>query len=35
MSITVTYHAMSLSILYQYQSEEWYVYHNDLSPYVS
>jgi hypothetical protein len=35
MSITVIYHAMSLTVLYQYHYEEWYVYHSDLSCYVS
>ena len=34
-SITVIYHAMSLSILYQYNSEDWYVCHSDLPCYVS
>jgi hypothetical protein len=34
-SITVIYHGMSLTVLYQYQQEEWYVYHSDLSWYVS
>jgi hypothetical protein len=33
--ITVIYQAMSLTVLYQYHSEEWYVYHSDLSCYVS
>jgi len=32
--VTVVHHAMSLSILYQYPSEEWYVYHSELSCYV-
>jgi hypothetical protein len=31
----VIYHAMSLTVLYQYHYEEWYVYHSDLSHYVS
>jgi hypothetical protein len=31
MSVTVTYHAMSHSILYQYHSEEWYFVHCELS----
>jgi hypothetical protein len=35
MSITVIYHAMSLTVLYQYHQDEWYVYHSDLSCYVS
>jgi hypothetical protein len=35
MSITVIYHGMSLAVLYQYHYEEWYVYHSDLSWYVS
>ena len=35
MSITVIYHGMSLTVLYQYHQEEWYVYHSDLSCYVS
>ena len=35
MSITVIYHGMSLTVLYQYHYEEWYVYHSDLSWYVS
>ena len=35
MSVTVIYHAMSLSILYQYNSEEWYVCHSDLPCYFS
>ena len=35
MSVTVIYHAISLSILYQYHSEDWYVYHRDLLCYVS
>ena len=36
MSITVIYHAyMSLTVLYQYHYEEWYVYHSDLPCYVS
>jgi hypothetical protein len=26
---------MSLTVLYQYHGEEWYVYHSDLSRYVS
>jgi hypothetical protein len=34
-SVTVIYHAMSLSMLYQYHSEESYFYHSDLSCYVS
>jgi hypothetical protein len=34
-SITVIYHAMSLTVLYQYHQDEWYVYHSDLSRYVS
>jgi hypothetical protein len=34
-SITVIYHGMSLTVLYQYHQEEWYVYHSDLSRYVS
>ena len=34
-SLTLIYHAMCLNILFQYQSEEWYVCHSDLSPYVS
>jgi hypothetical protein len=34
MSITVIYHAISLTVLYQYHYEEWYVYHSDLSWYV-
>ena len=34
-SITVIYHAMSLTVLYQYHWDEWYVYHSDLSWYVS
>ena len=29
------YHDRSLTILYQYHEEEWYVYHSDLSRYVS
>jgi hypothetical protein len=33
--ITVIYHTMSLSVLYQYDQEEWYTYHSDLSLYVS
>ena len=33
--ITVIYHAMSLTVLYQYHYEEWYIYHSDLSCYVS
>jgi hypothetical protein len=32
---TVIYHAMSLSMLYQYHQEEWYVCHSDLSSYMS
>ena len=35
MYITVIYHGMSLTVLYQYHQEEWYVYHSDLSWYVS
>jgi hypothetical protein len=35
MSITVIYHAISLTVLYQCHQEEWYVYHSDLSCYVS
>jgi hypothetical protein len=35
MSVTVIYHAMSLSMLYQYHLEECYVCHSDLSCYVS
>ena len=35
MSITVIYHAMSLTVLYQYHYEEWCVRHSDLSCYVS
>ena len=35
LSITVIYHGMSLTVLYQYHKDEWYVYHNDLSWYVS
>ena len=35
MSITVIYHDMSLTVLYQYHQDEWYVYHSDLSWYVS
>jgi hypothetical protein len=31
----VIYHDRSLTILYQYHEEEWYVYHSDLSRYVS
>jgi hypothetical protein len=34
-SITVIYHGMSLTVLYQYHYDEWYVYHSDLSWYVS
>ena len=34
-SITVIYHAMSLTVLYQYHQDEWYLYHSDLSWYVS
>ena len=34
-SITVIYHGMSLTVLYQYHQDEWYVYHSDLSWYVS
>ena len=34
-SITVIYHDMSLTVLYQYHQDEWYVYHSDLSWYVS
>jgi hypothetical protein len=34
-SISVIYHGMSLAVLYQYHYEEWYVYHSDLSCYVS
>jgi hypothetical protein len=34
-SVTVIYHAMSLSMLYQYQSEEWYFCHSDLSCYIT
>ena len=34
-SITVIYHAMSLTVLYQYHQDEWYVYHSDLTRYVS
>jgi uncharacterized membrane protein YccF (DUF307 family) len=34
-SITVIYHAMSLTVLYQYHQEEWYIRHSDLSHYVS
>jgi hypothetical protein len=34
-SITVIYHGMSLNVLYQYHQDEWYIYHSDLSWYVS
>jgi hypothetical protein len=34
-SITVIYHLMSLTVLYQYHQDEWYVYHSDLLCYVS
>jgi hypothetical protein len=34
-SITVIYHGMFLNVLYQYHQDEWYVYHSDLSWYVS
>ena len=34
-SITVIYHALSLTVLYQYHRYEWYVCHSDLSCYVS
>jgi hypothetical protein len=33
-SVTVIYHAMSLSMLYQYHSEEWYFWHSGLPCYV-
>jgi hypothetical protein len=35
MSITVIYYTMSLTVLYQYHQDEWYVYHSDLLHYVS
>ena len=37
-SIIVIYHAMSLTVhtdVYQYQQDDWYIYHSDLSHYVS
>jgi hypothetical protein len=34
-TITVIYHVMSLTVLYQYHQDEWYVYQSDLSRYVS
>ena len=34
-SVTVIYHAMSLTVLYQYHYEEWCICHSDLSCYVS
>jgi hypothetical protein len=33
--LSVIYHDRSLTVLYQYHEEEWYVYHIDLSRYVS
>ena len=33
-SVTVIYHAMSLTVLYQYHYEEWCICHSDLSCYV-
>jgi hypothetical protein len=35
MSITLIYHVMSLTVLYQYHLEKRYVYQSDLSCYVS
>ena len=35
MSITVIYHGMSLTVLYHYRQDEWYVCHSDLSCCVS
>jgi hypothetical protein len=29
------YHAIFLTVLYQYHLEEWYIYHRDLSCYIS
>ena len=34
-SVTVIYHAMSLTVLYQYHYEEWCICYSDLSCYVS
>ena len=34
MSVAVIYHAMSLSMLYQYHSERWYFCHSGLPCYV-
>jgi hypothetical protein len=34
-SITVIYHTKSLTVLYQYHKEVWYIYTSDLSHYVS